>query len=92
MENEAVERPGVTLPLVREFAIVSTLALTAAPVVLVGGVMLMALVRKLRGTDAEGAETLTEATGSSRSAPASAVRGTTRRMPPAIWTSASSVP
>lgn len=44
------------IPLMPEFALVSTLVLIAAPVVLVGGAMLMALARKLKGSSDEGSD------------------------------------
>jgi hypothetical protein len=47
---DARRRSRVALPLMPEFAIVSTMALIAAPIVLVGGAMLMAIALKVRRT------------------------------------------
>ena len=43
---DARERPPVAVPLMPEFAVVSTLVLVAAPIVLVGAAALAALLRR----------------------------------------------
>ena len=43
---DAPERPKVAVPLMPELAIVSTMVLIAAPIVLVGATALLALVRR----------------------------------------------
>jgi hypothetical protein len=46
---DAPERPGVSVPLLPELAVVSTLVLIAAPIVVVGATAVMALSKKVRG-------------------------------------------
>lgn len=43
---DAAERPRVAVPLMPEFAIVSTLVLIAAPIVLVGATLIRALTTR----------------------------------------------
>ena len=45
---DAGERPKVAVPLMPEFAMISTFVLTAAPIVLVGATAIAALVRRRR--------------------------------------------
>ena len=46
---DAPERPRVAVPLLPELAVVSTLVLIAAPIVVVGATAIMALTLRVRG-------------------------------------------
>jgi len=46
---DAPERPRVAVPLLPELAVVSTVVLIAAPIVLVGATAIMALTLRVRG-------------------------------------------
>jgi hypothetical protein len=64
---DAAERPKVAVPLAAEFAIVSTLVLIAAPVVLVGVTAMRALMKSRERARAERAVSLTPRCGELRS-------------------------
>jgi len=60
---DTAERPSVAVPLAAEFAIVSTLVLIAAPIVLVGVTAMRALMKSRERARAEGAVSLTPRCG-----------------------------